>query len=334
MSRVLDLTHPAAADPALVGGKVSGLTQLVRADVPVPPAFVVTRAGFDEWLRGAGTADLVGEILDQVRRTSEAVTEAERRIDALLADLPVPPAVADAVRAAYAELGAGVGEPTPAVAVRSSATTEDTSGNSFAGEYVTVLDVTGADAVVDAVRQCWRSAFRREALAYAATRRVDLASAGMAVAVQAMVRARAAGVMFTLNPVTGDRSRVVIEATRGLGTGVVGGEVTPERYVVDKVTLEVTTERGPADPGAEPCLTPAEAADLAATGKRLERVLGYPLDLEWAIDERWPYPESIRFVQCRPETVWSKKTRSTPFDPNASTLGWITANLVGRRASS
>ncbi len=318
----VDLADAGAEDTARVGGKVAGLARLVRADVRVPPAFALTRRAFDEWLDQDDAARRVAEVIEG---SGVDLVEAERRVDGILATVGVPPAVVSALHATYDDLAARTGEPDPLVAVRSSATTEDSHGNSFAGEYVTFLNVRGREAVVDAVHRCWRSAFRREPMAYAVDRGVDLSAMGMAVAVQSMVRARSAGVMFTLNPVSGDRSRIHIEGTRGLGDAVVGGEVTPERFVVDKVTLDVTA------PDADACLTRAEVAELAATGKRLERLLGHPLDLEWAVDERWPFPDSVVFVQCRPETVWSKRSRDVPYDSGAPAIDWISANLVGRR---
>jgi pyruvate,water dikinase len=324
----VDLTHPAAADAALVGGKVSGLAQLARSQVRVPPTFALTRRAFDEWLATDDAAQRVTKILHQADDAGQpANDELEQRVLAILEDLPLPEPAAKAVREAYEYLGTLTQEATPLVAVRSSATSEDSAGNSFAGEYTTFLEVQGAEDVVAAARACWLSAFRKEALAYAATRQVDVSASAMAVAIQAMVCAKAAGVLFTLNPVSGDRSKILVEGTRGLGLAVVGGEVTPERFVLDKITLSVDGTAAE----AEPCLTPEELAELGSTAKRLEREYGHPLDLEWAIDERWRCPESVVFVQCRPETVWSKRARSTPFDAGGSTVGWITANLIGHR---
>jgi pyruvate,water dikinase len=234
-----------------------------------------------------------------------------------------PAAVASAVREAYRRLGGGTDVP---VAVRSSGTTEDGTTASLAGRYSTWLDVTGADAVVEHVRRCWSGA-----------------QEGMGVVVQRMVRARAAGVMFTVSPVTGDRSRIVVEAGWGLGLAVVGGEVTPDRWTVDKIGLTVL-ERVAGDkrveyrrghlavavPGARRsrlCLSDDEVVELAALGKRVEREQGRAQDVEFAFGE----PSDgggLVLLQRRPETVWSNRTRPPRFAAEQGVTAWIGAAVT------
>jgi pyruvate, water dikinase len=225
--------------------------------------------------------------------------------------------VAAAIAAGYARLGDDV-----AVAVRSSAVAEDTTDASFAGVQDTYLWLRGLDAVLDGVQRCWRSYWNPEAVAYRAEHGV--AAGGMSVAVQAMVDARVAGVMFTLNPVSGDPSTIAIDASWGLGAGVVGGEVTPDSFLVSKVTREVVrseigakeTEvvaapdgRGTVERAVEeerrrrPCLAPDELARLAELARQVERHYGRHQDLEWAIDR----DRTLWLLQARPETVWSRK---------------------------
>jgi phosphoenolpyruvate synthase/pyruvate phosphate dikinase len=207
------------------------------------------------------------------------------------------------------------------VAVRSSAVAEDATDASFAGMQSTYLYVRGGDAVLAAVRRCWASYFNDEALAYRARHG---GAAGMSVAVQVMVDARAAGVLFTLNPVSGDRSSIAIEASYGLGASVVGGEVTPDSYLYSKVTREqlrmqlgtkevecVPAEAGgtmlrpvPEELRSRPCLDEAELLSLVELGRSVERHYGRPQDLEWAIDRP---TGKLYLLQARPETVWTPR---------------------------
>jgi pyruvate,water dikinase len=192
------------------------------------------------------------------------------------------------------------------VAVRSSATVEDSAEASFAGLQDTYLGVSGAGPVLEHVRRCWASLYNDESVAY--RRRLGLPEAGvsMAVVVQTMVAPRAAGVMFTRSPVTGDRSVVAIEGTWGLGSALVSGDVTPDSWVISKITGEITTRRispkvkihryipngtgvtvseAPPDLLEAPCLTDDEIRALAALARRVEAHYGAPQDIEWAVLE-------------------------------------------------
>jgi pyruvate,water dikinase len=234
-----------AAGAGAVGGKAASLGELVRAGVAVPPGFAVTTEAFAAALtvidadgaRRAAVEALPAADPAQIARVAAAFR-------ALVTGAPLPAEVADAVRAGYAAL-AGDGEPggAPDVAVRSSATVEDSAEASFAGLQDTYLGIHSADAVLEHVRRCWASLYNDESVAY--RRRLGLPEAGvaMAVVVQRMVAPRAAGVMFTRSPVTGDRSVVAIEGTWGLGSALVSGDVTPDSWVISKITGEVTGRR-------------------------------------------------------------------------------------------
>lgn len=233
------------AGTGAVGGKAASLGELMRAGVTVPAGFAVTTAAFtaamasvdpDGALRAAvgaaGPADLAG------------IAAAAARLRALVTEAPLPREVAAATGAAYAALGgAGGGDGGPDVAVRSSATVEDSAEASFAGLQDTYLGASGAGAVLGCVRRCWASLYNDESVAY--RRRLGLPEEGvaMAVVVQRMVAPRAAGVMFTRSPVTGDRSVVAIEGVWGLGSALVSGDVTPDSWVISKVTGEITGRR-------------------------------------------------------------------------------------------
>jgi phosphoenolpyruvate synthase/pyruvate phosphate dikinase len=224
--------------------------------------------------------------------------------------------VAAAIADGYARLG------DVAVAVRSSAVAEDTADASFAGVQDTYLWLRGLDEVLDGVRRCWASYWNPEAVAYRAEHGV--AAGAMSVAVQAMVDARVAGVMFTLNPVSGDPSTIAIDASWGLGVGVVGGAVTPDSFLLSKVTREVvrseigskdvevvaapdghgTVEREVEDERRSvPCLAGEELARLAELARQVERHYGRHQDLEWAFDRAG----TLYLLQARPETVWSRR---------------------------
>ena len=271
------------------------------------------------------------------------------------AGFPVPPGFAvttrayekddigDAVAEAYAALGTRVGSDDPPVAVRSSAVAEDMPDASFAGVQDTYLWITGIDDVLHHVRACWASYLNPEAVSYRAEHRI--ARSGMGVAVQTMVDARVAGVMFTLNPVSGDPSSIAIDASYGLGTTVVGGDVTPDSFLVSKVTREImrsdvgekAVECVPGPGGrtvvrdvdderrARLCLVPEEVAALAELGRRVERHFGRPQDIEWAIDRRL---DELFLLQARPETVWSNRRR--PVATAENPIAAIAATYLGR----
>ncbi len=256
---------------------------------------------------------------------------------AAIAAAPVPATVAADIAAAYAALAGRLGDPD--VAVRSSATMEDSAAASFAGLQDTYLGVRGASDVVDRVRRCWASLYNEESVAY--RRRIGLPehSLSMAVVVQVMVRPRAAGVMFTRSPVTGDRSVVAIEGTWGLGSALVAGDVTPDSFTISKVTGEITGRRvcvkpvmhvphpnGPGISSAEtplrlqmaPCLSDAEISALAAVAQRVEARYGAPQDIEWAVldgarqdsdprDSGALAAGRVVLLQSRPETAWAAR---------------------------
>ena len=286
------------------GAKGANLGELVGAGAPVPAGFVVTTEAYQAHLRHSGLEGRLPQLLAGAPDGS-AVREALRRAE-------VPPGVVAQLSAAYADL---VGDPARgAVAVRSSATAEDLPGMSFAGQHTTHLNVVGTDAVIEAVRDCWASLWNERAIRY--RDRYGIAGARMAVVVQRMVPAEAAGVMVTANPVTGTRDEVVVDAGRGLGEAVVAGLVTPEHLVLDKRSLrrkstrpgrqEVLvrprpgggTDTVPAPPTPGPVLRRRQLHRLARLATRTERHFGAPQDIEWA----W-YRGRAYLLQARPATA-------------------------------
>jgi cytochrome P450 len=340
---VLPFEQCAQGDIATVGGKCASLGAMLQAGAPVPPGFAVTTAAYQRLLEGAGVRERIHERLAQIVPNDVASeAAASQAIRALIESTTIPAVVEAAIRGAYADLCARTGVPDLPVAVRSSATAEDLPDASFAGQQDTFLWVVGADALVARVRQCWSSLFTGRAIAYRADHRIGQEQVLMSVAVQKMVNARSAGVAMTLNPLNGDRSKIVIDASWGLGEIVVSGEVTPDNFVVDKVMLEVvkrTIVAKPieliADPAGrrvvqrpvelerqgQPALTNDELLAVARLAKRAERHYGTPQDIEWAVDADLPAGQNVVLLQSRPETVWSRKAARQPADAAAYQTG-------------
>ncbi|HWM59874.1 MAG TPA: PEP/pyruvate-binding domain-containing protein [Pseudonocardia sp.] len=304
-SAIISLDDPHARQLELVGGKGANLAELLAAGFPVPGGFCVDTTGYlaaaaatglDDVLAAAGTARPDGALAARAR--------------AALTGAPVPEAIAEAVRAGYAQLGADV-----PVAVRSSATAEDLPAASFAGQQDTFLNVVGADAVLDAVRRCWASLWTDRAVSYRAEVGIDQHDVRLAVVVQRMVDAELAGVLFTADPVTGRRTRTVIDAAPGLGEAVVSGAVNPDHVVVEgdgtvaeyRVGDRATAIRPRAGGGTEHVagttagrsLTDARIGELVALGRRVQARFGAPQDIEWAIDGTG----ALWLTQSRPITT-------------------------------
>ncbi|KAB8195886.1 pyruvate, phosphate dikinase [Nonomuraea phyllanthi] len=292
MKLVLPLDD-AAADLDTVGGKGASLARLVRAGLPVPGGFHVTTEAYRAFV-----AAFRGEIdAGDPERTAE-----------LFARHEMPGAVAEEILRAYRALGEEV-----AVAVRSSATAEDLPEMSFAGQQDTYLNVRG-DGLLDAVRRCWASLWNARAIAYRERNGVPHDGVALAVVVQELVDADAAGVMFTADPVTGARDQTVVNAAWGLGEAVVGGQVTPDTVVVsggavirsqtgDKTVMTVRTPTGteerpvPDELRRAPVLDEAQAVELAAIGARVRELYGVPMDVEWA-----RHDGAFAVLQARPIT--------------------------------
>ena len=286
----------------LVGGKAANLGVLTNAGLPVPPGVCLTTEAYR-----LVVADRLDEVLDALDAPGADLPGLAARARRIVEAAPVPAGVLAAVESTVDE---------GAVAVRSSATAEDLPYASFAGQQDTYLNVLGTDAVLDAVRRCWGSLWTDRAVAYRDANGIDHRAVHLAVVVQRMVDARAAGVMFTADPVTGRRHQTVIDANPGLGEAVVSGAVNPDHYVVDPagqiterrigdkaVTVRALpgggTETVSTSDDAGPCLSDAEIHALAALGRRVEEHYGSPQDTEWAIDTGG----RLWLTQARPVTT-------------------------------
>jgi pyruvate,water dikinase len=343
---VLRLDELSRSDTEVAGGKGANLGELIRAGMPVPAGFVVTAGAYLDAMARAG-------LREKLAGSSAAVSgdglEARAALDALSADLrkhirdvDLPHDLRDAVIGAYRQLGGGD------VAVRSSATAEDGADTSFAGMNETFTNVSGEDAVLDRIRDCWASLYGARVIAYRSSQHVT-AEPAIAVVVQRMAQAERAGVMFSADPATGDRSRVVIEGAFGLGEVVVGGQLVPDTYVLSKdgpTLLEARVGykshqvvRGPDGADAWVELSPAEAVrrvltddeavELARVAVRVEQHYGTPQDMEWVIEAG-----QIHLVQSRPITTlggeWQAGAPAAGKEPLLSGLPAAPGRVSGR----
>jgi pyruvate,water dikinase len=305
-------------DVDYAGGKGANLGEMTAAGLPVPPGFVVGAASYALFCDRGGLRKRIEERLSATDVDSTAELEAAaHEVRAMVESEAVPDEVAEQIRKSYLDLAAD--RDNPPVAVRSSATAEDTESASFAGMNETFLNVRGADEVVDAVRRCWSSLFGARTVFYRAKRGFGQADMDIAVVVQTQILSTRAGVMFTIDPSSGARDHLVIEGSLGLGESVVSGSVSPDRYIVQKETLgiikrevrrkELVIEPLPdggtrtrelsEDEAMTPVLNDDEVRAIAELGVRDEEHYGTAQDTEWAFDEEGhPW-----MLQSRPVTA-------------------------------
>lgn len=322
-----------------VGGKASSLGELAKAGAPVPPFFTISSTAYKEFIRH-------NNITSKIRKLNEAgadnILELAAEVRNAMMESPLPPYVEETLKKAYREMAGKWGS----LAVRSSATLEDIAGASFAGQYETYLGIRTEEDFLNSVKKCFSSLYTDRVVTYRHKLGMPHDCVYMAVITQALVKAKSAGVMFTVNPVNGDPSTIVIESSWGLGEAVVKGEVIPDKYVINKVTKEVLEVKKSTnkpvmyemlDDGTviqvnsyeaspELSLSQEEAVNLAKVGEKLERYFGHPQDVEWAVDKRLEPPHNIFLVQSRPVTIPttvdkpSKQTKLNTMDRIIHTL--------------
>jgi pyruvate,water dikinase len=324
------------ADVPSVGGKGASLGELTHAEIPVPPGFVITTTAFERFLAHADPKDNIRtEIGALAMDDTAAIASCGARIRQAVCEADMPAGIADAISDNYRRLSQNGGA--CPVAVRSSATAEDSEDASFAGLQDTYLWINDEAELLDRVRSCWASLYNDESISY--RRRLDLPEdqLSIAVVVQRMVDAECAGVMFTRSPTTGDKSVIIIEGSWGLGSCIVNGEVTPDRFVVNKVTGEInvrdvsskTNEHVPdraaggvrelpvpAERRSVPCLSDERIAELWKVARKIEKHYGRPQDIEWAVPRdggRSATP--VYLLQSRPETVWANRDQAPKAKP-------------------
>jgi pyruvate,water dikinase len=304
----------ASATLEKVGGKGASLARMAAAGLPVPAGFHITTAAYRRFVTEQGLQEQILAAVSTVTADQPgSFEEASREIGNLFAKSVMSGAIAEAIGRAYAELGGG----DLPVAVRSSATAEDLPELSFAGQQETYLNMHGEAMVLDAVKRCWASLWTGRAIGYRTLHHIAQEEVSLAVVVQVLVAADAAGILFTANPLTGARDQVMINAAWGLGEAIVGGQVTPDTVMVDKASgaitqqeitekdvMTVPTQSGtheevvPADRRSRAVLSPAQATELARIGVQIESLYGQPMDIEWALRDG-----HISVLQARPITA-------------------------------
>jgi len=331
-------------DRATVGGKGASLGELARAGIAVPPGFIVTTAAFDAALAALDPGGRIrGEIEQLPGCDLETVSSVTESIRERITAAELPPELARAISEAYAVLAA----PDLPVAVRSSATSEDSAEASFAGLQDTYLNVRGPQAALRSLRACWASLYSRESVSYRLRLALPESQVAMAVVVQRMIASSSSGVMFTRSPLTGDRSVIAIEACFGLGSALVSGEVTPDKFVLSKVTGDIVQRTvstktwrhvSLADGGVSiepldaalqrtPALTDEQIQALAQLGRQVEQHYGSAQDIEWAIAPDRSGNERIYLLQSRPETVWARGDSQPVAKPTARAYDHVLAAL-------
>lgn len=312
----------------MVGKKCAQLGEMTKAGFNVPPGFALGLQAYELFMKKSGAHEDIGHYLAKFEADPNNPSDlpkydkASKIIRAIIEQKEMPEELKDSIYKYYDELCQVSGVSDVSVATRSA------GPSSHPGQYETFLHVQGKPEVITNIIKVWSSTFNQRSIHSRHLTGLPLDYDPIGVAVLKMVNSKAAGVMFTLNPANGDRSKIIIEGNWGLGESVVSGSVTPDEWIVDKVvieivkctisnkTLEFTFDEGSgrtrmldvaSDRQSVPCLTEEEVLELARLGKKLEQHYGKPQDIEWTIDRDLPFPENIFLVQTRPETIWSKK---------------------------
>jgi pyruvate,water dikinase len=318
------------ADYDKLGGKGASLARMSVAQFPVPIGFCVTTDAYKDVL---ATTDLKNVLINQIQSIDYQQFSNLDRIAAEIRNqilqMAMPLEMEQNIRNAYQQLCQLTNHQNDLpVAVRSSANAEDLPDASFAGQQDTYLWIVGEDAVLEHIKKCWASLFTARAITYRRDHKIAEETVLMSVVIQKMVNAKAAGVAMTLNPINGDRSKIVIDASWGLGETVVSGEVTPDHFLVDKVMMtilksdihhkhiehvpdiaarRVVVQEIEKNRAKSACLSPSEVQLVCKMSRLVEKHYGCPQDIEWAIDLDLPEGANLTLLQSRPETVWSQK---------------------------
>ena len=330
MKSILWFSEISKDDIPKVGGKGANLGELTKAGLPVPPGFCVTAEAYYYFLEKNNLQEKIEKTLSGLDVTdTKALNESANKVKNLIAKSKIPKDIQNEIKKSYECLGEGKDI---YVACRSSATAEDLPDASFAGQQATFLNVAGIGEVLKSVLGCWVSLFEPRAIFYREEKGFDHFKVGIAVPVQKMVQSEKSGVMFTIDPVSNDQSKITIEAGYGLGELVVLGAITPDRYWIDKKSLKILDkeinkqewmlargEKGkgkkvkiqdageeginvkldiPKDKQEKQKLTDKEIIELAKLGKRIEEHYGFPQDTEWAFEG-----EKVYMLQSRPVTT-------------------------------
>lgn len=316
---VLWFSEITRSDVAEAGGKGASLGEMTRANIPVPPGFVVTSRAYSRFMEESGLNQRIRDVLNDTDLSdNEQLNALAGAIQQVIVEEPMPDDIAGKIRAAYQKMGDG------AVAVRSSATMEDSGELSFAGQHSSYLNVQSPDDVVAAVKKCWASIFEPRAISYRVANNIDHLEIKMAVPVQKMVQSKTSGTLFTVEPVFQDRNKMVLEAVYGLGESLVSGEITPDTYIIRKSDLSILDKslvkqmyelvrntmpyrsedtanikvKIPEGRQNRQKLRDDKIKAIGKLGKELEELYGFPVDIEWAKENG-----DVYIVQTRPITA-------------------------------
>lgn len=321
------LEELSAKDNSLVGKKCANLGEMTRRGFPVPPGFVCSIDMYRQFIGETAADEEISRYLSQFSKLEgESMAlyhEISHNVRSLIENKPMPRSLQEQIISRYEELGHKVGKPNVSVSVRSAGT------ESRPGMFESYLGIEGNQAVLEKIKRVWSSSFTPRAIGYRADRGIAFDVDMLGVAIIKMVNARSAGVSFSVDPVTGDPSRIIIEANWGLGEGVVSGESSVDRYVVDKPTFQsrertigvktryfVRKKSGadwhdvPEEIRSVSCINDQEMREIARLTKELEEQLGGPQDVEWAIDQDVPFPNVV-LLQTRPAKLAVKKPART-----------------------
>ncbi len=299
------------------GGKGANLGAMIRADLPVPPGFVVLTQAYRKFCRDNEITEkikqLLAEFSDDAKENLPAIKALSEKIKALFLNGQISPGLQQEISEMYNSLS---DQDNPAVAVRSSATVEDLPGSSFAGQYDSYLNVRGQAELLEKITECWASLWNSRALDYRLKQGIDNQGIAHGVVVQRLIKAEKSGILFTANPLNNRRDQLLLNSSWGLGEAVVGGEVTPDQWIIDKVSgkfiskeiarkekMAVMKKQGieyqkiPAEQQQKSSLTAGEVNRLYNLGKKAEDYFDSPQDIEWAWEG-----DSLYLVQTRPIT--------------------------------
>ncbi|MGQ9759563.1 MAG: phosphoenolpyruvate synthase [Candidatus Methanomethylicaceae archaeon] len=324
-------------DVGIVGGKNANLGELISIGIPVPPGFAITADAYKLYIEKNKLSEKIFDQLSKIDVLDSASLESSSaKIREMIESAKLPEELKSDIISAYKELGKKIGKENPIVAVRSSATAEDLPSASFAGQQDTFLFVEGEESLLKYVKKCFSSLYTPRAIAYRKAKGFDDQKVYLSVGVQKMVNSKAAGVIFSLDPATGNRDVVLIEGTFGVGETIVQGRVRPDQFIIDKKNLVVLKEsisqksrmsvRSPSEGGGgfikevpvpegmrdSPCITRDQVIMLARYAIEIENHYGMPMDIEWALDE----DNRLYIVQARLETVWSQKEKAEEVTPS------------------
>ena len=320
-------------DVNLVGGKCASLGEMSQIGAPVPPGFAVTTEAFDYFLKETGAFDELEKCLTMFPKEASTIDDfnkMEKAFQKIILAKKLPLEIKNAVSKGYESLCDQYKIRNMPVAVRSSGVAEDSPTTSFAGQYESYLNVKGKEEVLEKLVKCWASMFTARGISYRLKYQMPILGGGMSVAVMKMVNAKASGVAFTLIPSTQDTPKMLVEGNFGVGESVVQGIVTPDKFIIDKKTLQVEQkvinkklrqysmkeygteeEDVPAELQNICCISDDEVSTLAKYFRLIDTHYEVPMDIEWAIDNDLPFPQNVFLVQARPVTMKAKQKTSS-----------------------